>query len=62
MNSGATKPRGTVAPGKRQVNWRIKDNLLKKLDEERRAKKIKSRPAMVEHILTVRYYPEPIVK
>ena len=59
MENGATKKRGAVAPGKEQVNWRVRVDLLEKLEAERKAKGFKSKPAFLEHILTVRYYPEP---
>jgi hypothetical protein len=58
MESGATKKRGAVAPGKEQVNWRFRSDLLIKLEAERRDKGFKSKPAFLEHILVNRYYPE----
>ncbi len=56
------KSRGAVAPGKRQVNWRIRVDLLEKAQAEATAKGFRSVPAFMEYILQARYYPEPAVK
>jgi len=56
--SGVTNRRGAVAPGKRQVNWRLRVDLLEKLEAERRQKGFKSKPLFLEHILINRYYPD----
>ncbi len=56
------KSRGAVAPGKRQVNWRLRVDLLEKAQAEATAKGFRSVPAFVEYILQARYYPEPAVK
>lgn len=59
MATQETKTRGAVAPGKRQVNWRLRVDLLEKLEAERRDKRFKSMPAFLEYLLSARYYPEP---
>lgn len=53
------KSRGKVAPGKRQVNWRIRVDLLEKARAEATGKGFRSVPIFVEYILQARYYPEP---
>jgi len=56
------KSRGAVAPGKRQVNWRLRVDLLEKAQAEATAKSFRSVPAFMEYILQARYYPEPAVR
>ena len=56
------KSRGAVAPGKRQVNWRLRVDLLEKADAEAKSKGFKYVPGFIEYILQARYYPEPAVK
>lgn len=58
MKSGATKTRGAIAPGKKQVNWRLREDLLDKLESERLEKRFKSIPAFLEFLLSNRYYPD----
>jgi hypothetical protein len=53
--------RGAVAPGKRQVNWRIRADLLEKLQAEAAKRGLawpgnSGAPAMIEAILSDRYY------
>ena len=62
MVQGIKKSRGAVAPGKRQVNWRLRVDLLEKLEAEGTTKGFKSNPAFIEYILQCRYYPETIVR
>ena len=52
------KPRGAVSPNKKQVNWRIRNDLLSKAQGEAKEKGFKSVTAFLEHILVNRYYPE----
>lgn len=59
MAETAKRTRGAVAPGKRQVNWRIREDLLEKLQAEAQEKQLKTQPKMLEFILQNRYYPEP---
>ena len=56
------KNRGAIAPGKRQVNWRLRVDLLEKAQAEAQTKSFRSVPAFVEYILQARYYHEPAVK
>ena len=58
----AKKSRGAVAANKKQVNWRLRIDLLKLAQAEAAAKNFKSVPAFVEYILQARYYPEQKVK
>ncbi len=56
------KSRGAVAPGMRQVNWRIRVDLLEKAGAERVDKHFKSTPAFINYILQNRYYPDEPTK
>ena len=49
------KTRGVVAPGKRQVNWRIDERRLRKLEEEAERRGFSTVPALVNNILAERY-------
>ena len=49
------KARGAVAPGKVQVNWRIREDVIKELAEEAQALGFASIPALINHILVTRY-------
>ena len=58
------KSRGAVAPGKRQVNWRLRVNLLEKVAAEAKEKGFTDQhgrpktPSFIEYVLQNRYYPD----
>lgn len=56
VTGGDGKSRGKVAPGKRQVNWRIRTDLLEKAEAEAKARKVKV-PVIIQEIIANHYYP-----
>lgn len=49
------KPRGSVASGKRQVNWRIDERRMRYLEAEAKRRGFNTVPALVNTILAERY-------
>ena len=52
------KSRGAVAPGKRQTNWRIREDTILHLEEEAQRRGFATLPALVNTIFAERYAGE----
>ena len=50
-----SKERGKIAPGKRQVNWRVREDIMLQLEEEAQRRGFSTVPALVNTILAERY-------
>lgn len=53
-----SKPRGEIARGKRQTNWRIEDRWYLKLEEEAERRGFATVPALANFIFAERYSEE----
>lgn len=53
-----TNTTGAVAPGKRQVNWRVRCDILVKLEQEAKAKGFLTIPQFLNHYFFERYFGE----
>lgn len=58
MSEEKKKSRGNIAPWSRQVNWRIRVDLLEKAQAESKKKGFTSIPKFIEYLLQNRYYQE----
>jgi hypothetical protein len=56
MSADGNGKRGRVAPGKRQVNWRIRVDLLEKAEAEAKTRNV-TVPVIIQEILAGYYYP-----
>jgi len=51
-----TKSRGAIVPSKIQVNWRMRKDVIQALSDEAKATGFSTIPALVNHILFMRYF------